>query len=181
MITWMILLFSISETIEQYIKEEGLTDNESLQFLNLISDAKHLEYGTDGYEMDITEIEFTDPTFHIEANYMGVPGLGWGNVAAKYAKEFDLNLKKKAKVTEINQEDDDEYVTVTYVKNGSTKTVKAKNVLVTVSVGVLKAGNIKFVPSLPDDKQDSIDAMGFGVINKVREILVNFSPNFCTK
>jgi len=80
----MILLFSISETIEQYIKEEGLTDNESLQFLNLISDAKHLEYGTDGYEMDITEIEFTDPTFHIEANYMGVPGLGWGNVGEEW-------------------------------------------------------------------------------------------------
>lgn len=52
------------------------------------------------------------------------------------------------------------------MENGVTKLVKAKTLLVTVSLGVLKAGNINFVPSLPDDKQESIDNMGFGLANK---------------
>ena len=41
-------------------------------------------------------------------------------------------------------------------------------VLVTVPLGVLKAGSIKFSPPLPQRKLDSIQRMGFGVLNKVR-------------
>ncbi|KAK9918934.1 hypothetical protein WJX75_008165 [Coccomyxa subellipsoidea] len=40
-------------------------------------------------------------------------------------------------------------------------------VLVTVPLGVLKAGSIKFSPPLPQRKLDSIQRMGFGVLNKV--------------
>ncbi|EIE24819.1 hypothetical protein COCSUDRAFT_36098 [Coccomyxa subellipsoidea C-169] len=40
-------------------------------------------------------------------------------------------------------------------------------VLVTVPLGVLKAGSIKFDPPLPQRKLDSIQRMGFGVLNKV--------------
>lgn len=40
-------------------------------------------------------------------------------------------------------------------------------VLVTVPLGVLKEGSIKFVPPLPQRKLDSIQRMGFGILNKV--------------
>ncbi|BDA49228.1 Lysine-specific histone demethylase 1 homolog 1 [Coccomyxa sp. Obi] len=40
-------------------------------------------------------------------------------------------------------------------------------VLVTVPLGVLKEGRIKFVPPLPQRKLDSIQRMGFGILNKV--------------
>ncbi len=33
-------------------------------------------------------------------------------------------------------------------------------------MSVLKAGNIKFIPSLPEYKQEVIDGMGFGLVNK---------------
>jgi len=39
--------------------------------------------------------------------------------------------------------------------------------LCAVPLGVLKAGSIEFKPSLPDRKQNVIDRLGFGVINKV--------------
>ncbi len=39
--------------------------------------------------------------------------------------------------------------------------------LVTVPLGVLKEGSIKFEPPLPQRKLDSIQRMGFGVLNKV--------------
>jgi len=157
---------SYGEAIEKYIQGKGWKSNDKLQFLNMVEDAKHLEYGTGDRDMDITEIEFTDPTFHVETNYMGVPGVGWGNVAAKYAQQFASNIRTSARVTEINQRLDDDYAVVRYLENGASKTVKARTVLVTVSVGVLKAGNINFVPSLPSWKRASIDAIGFGVINK---------------
>ncbi|KAK8968971.1 hypothetical protein KSP40_PGU012336 [Platanthera guangdongensis] len=39
--------------------------------------------------------------------------------------------------------------------------------LCTVSLGVLKKGIIEFVPSLPPRKQEAIDRLGFGLLNKV--------------
>jgi monoamine oxidase len=40
-------------------------------------------------------------------------------------------------------------------------------VIVTVPLGVLKAGDIKFTPSLPDNKQYAIDRLGIGFYDKV--------------
>jgi monoamine oxidase len=40
-------------------------------------------------------------------------------------------------------------------------------VLVTVPLGVLKAGHIRFEPGLPHDKQSAIARLGFGTLNKV--------------
>eukprot|EP00471_Norrisiella_sphaerica_P012399 CAMPEP_0184501478 /NCGR_PEP_ID=MMETSP0113_2-20130426/47811_1 /TAXON_ID=91329 /ORGANISM="Norrisiella sphaerica, Strain BC52" /LENGTH=502 /DNA_ID=CAMNT_0026890263 /DNA_START=17 /DNA_END=1522 /DNA_ORIENTATION=+ len=54
-------------------------------------------------------------------------------------------------------------------ENGVEKTVQdeADLVLVTVSLGVLKSGMVRFVPSLPPWKQNSIQRLGFGLINKL--------------
>ncbi|XP_016484866.2 lysine-specific histone demethylase 1 homolog 1-like [Nicotiana tabacum] len=40
-------------------------------------------------------------------------------------------------------------------------------VLCTVPLGVLKRGNIEFVPDLPQRKKDAIERLGFGLLNKV--------------
>jgi len=50
-----------------------------------------------------------------------------------------------AKVIEINSEENRDQPTIKYVKNGVTKAVKANAVLVTASLGALKAGIINFV------------------------------------
>ncbi|KAL5557769.1 hypothetical protein UlMin_033980 [Ulmus minor] len=44
---------------------------------------------------------------------------------------------------------------------------RADMVLCTVSLGVLKKGAIEFVPELPRRKQDAIQRLGFGLLNKV--------------
>lgn len=46
-------------------------------------------------------------------------------------------------------------------------TQNADRVIVTVSLGVLKAGQIEFSPELPSEKQDVIAKMGMGLLNKV--------------
>ncbi|XP_057527251.1 lysine-specific histone demethylase 1 homolog 1 [Amaranthus tricolor] len=44
---------------------------------------------------------------------------------------------------------------------------RADMVLCTVPLGVLKRGDIEFVPPLPKKKRDAIDRLGFGLLNKV--------------
>jgi monoamine oxidase len=46
-------------------------------------------------------------------------------------------------------------------------TVSAKQVVLTVSTGVLAADSIRFVPSLPNSKIDAIDMLPNGLLNKV--------------
>lgn len=46
---------------------------------------------------------------------------------------------------------------------------QADAVLVTVPLGVLKRGAIAFDPPLPAAKQDVIQRLGFGVLNKASE------------
>lgn len=43
----------------------------------------------------------------------------------------------------------------------------ADAVVVTVPLGVLKRGALKFQPPLPEDKQKAIKQLGYGVLNKV--------------
>lgn len=47
------------------------------------------------------------------------------------------------------------------------RSYEADFVIVTVPIGVLKAGKIAFSPALPERKQGAIDRMGSGVLNKL--------------
>ena len=58
-------------------------------------------------------------------------------------------------------------VTATSTESGCTNTFKADAVVVTVPLGVLKAGAITFQPPLPEWKQQAINDLGFGLLNKV--------------
>ena len=43
----------------------------------------------------------------------------------------------------------------------------ADQVIVTLPVGVLKKGNVKFIPPLPENKQQAVDVIGFGLLDKL--------------
>ena len=45
--------------------------------------------------------------------------------------------------------------------------VEADRAIVTIPLGVLKAGTIAFEPPLPDEKQAAIERLGFGLLDKV--------------
>ena len=53
------------------------------------------------------------------------------------------------------------------VKTSDGIVFEGNRVIVTVPLGVLKAGTIKFYPALPKRKQDVIDRMGFGNVEKI--------------
>ncbi|CAH0602423.1 unnamed protein product [Chrysodeixis includens] len=77
---------------------------------------------------------------------------------------LDLQLNKE--VTSISWPQDPAEDVVVTCKDGST--YRAKNVIVTVSLGVLKERHEKlFTPPLPEDKKTAIEKMSIGVVGKV--------------
>jgi monoamine oxidase len=52
------------------------------------------------------------------------------------------------------------------VELASGERLRADRVIVTVPLGLLKAGGIRFTPDLPQDKQAAIDRLGVGLLNK---------------
>lgn len=54
-----------------------------------------------------------------------------------------------------------------HVIDQSGNEIDGDRVVITVPLGVLKAGSIKFEPPLPDSKNDAIDSIGFGLLDKV--------------
>jgi len=143
--------------------------------LNLISNFElDIPYAGPKSELSVKETTLLEYDYECKMKYVSVPGGGFGNAAASFAKDFrEEKIKLNAKVTEINYQlvDQEDEVLITYMDNnndegGILKQIVAKSVLVTVSLGVLKAGNIQFVPNLPPEKQDAIDNMGYGHLNK---------------
>jgi len=75
-------------------------------------------------------------------------------------------LQLDSLVTKIDYSSPNNKVTVTYTQNGVVKEVTANKVIVTVSMGVLKANVITFVPALPTEKQNAINTVRFGSCGK---------------
>jgi monoamine oxidase len=84
---------------------------------------------------------------------------GYDQLVTAVAKELDIRLEHCVQ-------------TVEYKKTGvrvqcQDATFEADYAIVTVPLGVLKAGAIAFSPALPDDKQKAIHRLGMGGLNKV--------------
>ncbi|WP_166417312.1 flavin monoamine oxidase family protein [Cochlodiniinecator piscidefendens] len=84
---------------------------------------------------------------------------GYAPILGALTGQYDLQLN--APVTAIRLTDDQVSVT------SSRGTEAYDAVLVTVPLGVLKAGSIEFAPALPTRKQHAIDALGMGTLDKV--------------
>ena len=145
-------------------RNEQVLDERDLQYLNLVTDLGEIDYTGELDELNLGDYKWQDQA-QCAMHYMAVPGVGYGNVAAAFAAPFMSNIRLGAQVTGINDEDPERAV-VSFTQGGEAREVAAKAVLVTASLGVLKAGTISFAPPLPNWKQDAIDHMGFGVMNK---------------
>lgn len=68
-------------------------------------------------------------------------------------------------VTSVQYSSDE--IVIEYQQQGSQHRIKARAVVCTVPLGVLKAERIQFHPKLPDPKQQAIQRLGMGTYNKV--------------
>jgi len=155
---------SWGETFDSYKTKKDLTGKE-IAFIDLLEDVAKIEYTCESDKMSLRHNDLLDQSVPT-TRYMGIPGLGFGNVASRFGQQFSSKINLNSKVIEINHYDGGQHAFVKYTSNGRIVEVAAKTVLVTASLGVLKAGTIKFSPRLPRYKREIIDGMGFGVVNK---------------
>ncbi len=92
-----------------------------------------------------------------EAYFMVKEGLG--ALIARTAHELPLKLNAAARRIDWSGEG--------VAVETDAGTIRAKACVVTVSTGVLRAGAIRFVPELPDWKQDAIGHLPMGLLAKV--------------
>lgn len=84
---------------------------------------------------------------------------GYGNLVARYAAGLDIRLSQAA--TAIDWSGTGVAVTT------ASGTLRARACIVTVPVGVLKAGAIRFVPELPARTRDALAGIGMGALTKI--------------
>lgn len=84
---------------------------------------------------------------------------GYGNLVARHGARLDIRLNQP--VSEIRW--DGPGVSVTTPAG----TLRAQACIVTVPVGVLKAGAIRFTPALPARTRDALDGIGMGALTKI--------------
>jgi len=113
------------------------------------------EYAADPGELSLawfgSEGEFDGPDLIL-------PG-GYGQLAQHLSR--GLSIQQGTEVTRIADAGAGVHVET------STGTVSADRVIVTVPLGVLKAGTIAFDPPLPEPKRRAIERLGFGLLDKV--------------
>lgn len=144
----------------------NLSDKE-VRYLNLLGKMFSIEYNGDIEQMSLKERDIFSGEIP-PSKYMGTRRFGFGNVARRFGEPFLSKIKLNAKVLDIADynEGSKRNTVVTFVSNGRARKVAATTVLMTASLGVLKAGSINFSPSLPSYKKDVIGSMGFGTLNK---------------
>jgi monoamine oxidase len=84
---------------------------------------------------------------------------GYGALVARLAEGVDVKL-----ATEVTQID---WSGAGIVAQTNAGTIRAGFAIVTVPVGVLKSGALRFVPDLPPSTRNALDGLGMGALSKI--------------
>lgn len=146
---------SLDEVFEVFVDANGFdADGRRLWRHTLNSRFEH-EFGGDISDLAISSYEGGSD---LRGGDVVIPG-GYSQVTDVLAEGLDIRLDHA--VERIDYSGDDVEVTT-----GSGQAFAADRVIVTVPLGILKSGLISFEPPLPDSKQESIDALRMGVLNR---------------
>jgi monoamine oxidase len=161
---------SMKQIVDWYMEDYPDLDHVVKQTIKgILCGAIHSEFGA--YFKD-ADSEFLDshlsPEFRID--FVAVPNGGFSRALDYFAKPFLDHIQLNTQVLEIDYSPSNrkDVVKVTALDRSSNSTMVyyARAVVCTVSLGVLKHGDLRFVPSLPPRKVKAIQDMGMGNINK---------------
>ena len=111
-----------------------------------------------------TSIEKVSAVFHDDDKAFDKPDViitnGYDSIIKKLSKNLDIRLNNKVSEIDISNKD---FVRV----QSNDKELKCDSIICSVPLGILKAKNIKFKPSLPKKYIKSIDKLGFGSVTKI--------------
>ncbi|HET6894630.1 MAG TPA: NAD(P)/FAD-dependent oxidoreductase [Candidatus Baltobacteraceae bacterium] len=95
----------------------------------------------------------------------GRPADGYGVLMEHLAKDAGDRLWPHTFVQQIQWSDDG--ADIVALRGGELARVQARHVIVTLPIGVLREDGVRFVPALPPQKRQAIDAIGMGPVLKV--------------
>jgi len=137
----------------------GLDDQQRHRVASLVR--LFVEAESSGRWEDVSMSWFPPNGLDLEGSPMGdVPVGGYRQYVQALADGLDIRTSKE--VTAITVEQDGVRVTL---RDGTS--VSASHAVVTIPLGVLKAGAIAFEPPLPEPRLSAIDRLGFGQFDKV--------------
>lgn len=136
--------------------------------LSFVSDQLHRAFINSVYEQ---EWAADSAALSVQAlddgeEYLGEDAMlrqGFVEILSILAKDLAIELNQAVTSIDYSSLGDNSKVVVT----SRLKKWTADKVLITVPLGVLQAGNIKFTPELPVKKQQAMTHIGMGVLNKV--------------
>jgi monoamine oxidase len=161
---------SFQQILDGYFQEYSDMDIVAKQAVRgLLCGAVHSEYGS--YFID-ADSEFLDE--HLSGknfiDFVAVPNGGFSRALDYFATAFQDHIQLNTQVLEIDYSttSQNDVVKVTALDRITNTPIAyyARAVVCTVSLGVLKYGDLKFVPPLPPRKAKAIQDIGMGNINK---------------
>ncbi|KAF1942567.1 hypothetical protein EJ02DRAFT_433817 [Clathrospora elynae] len=113
-----------------------------------------------GWDQDIGN-EFEGEHSEVIGGYQQVPRGLW-----QCPSKLDVRFNTPIKAVHYNTEEQ-QIGKAVRVECSNGEVYEADQIVITTPLGVLKSGSITFQPPLPDWKQDAIERMGFGLLNKI--------------
>lgn len=146
---------SLREVFEEFAAANGLDDNARRLWLHALSSMFEHEFGADLSDLSIMSYDGPSTLRGGDAVFAG----GYSQIVVVLAEGRDIRLDHP--VAQI-----DYAGPAVAVATESGDTFTADRVIVTVPLGVLKAGSISFTPALPPHLQHAIDALDMGILNR---------------
>lgn len=146
---------SLREAIEGQISPDQLSSVQKSQLEFWLAGNVEQEYGGSAASVSARGL---DEGQEFEGNDALLPD-GYDAIIKGLAQGLDIRLDQT--VTEVRW---DENGVEVVLQTG--QTFSADDVVITVPLGVLKSGAIRFSPELPTDKREAIDRLGTGLLNK---------------
>ncbi|TDR31673.1 flavin monoamine oxidase family protein [Hydromonas duriensis] len=150
---------SLQEAVNAELASKRIS-REALAQLNFYISGKYeQEYAGDANEMSAWTIDDNKALGDDDVLFPQ----GYNQISDHLAKGLDIAREHVVTAVEYS----DKGVKVTTEHNGQTITHQADAVLITLPLGVLKKQKIDFMPALPEDKQEAIESLGMGLLNKL--------------
>jgi len=146
---------SIQDALNSFVSREGLSMEEQEALSVPVYSSIELKYNAPASELSLF-------WWDIGESYGGDEVIfpqGYAQITNGLADGLDIKLEHV--VTKIEYDGNG----VNVVTNQGS--FEGKYVICTVPLGVLKQGDIEFVPSLPQSKQNAIDKLGMGLMDKI--------------
>ncbi|MCU0497211.1 MAG: FAD-dependent oxidoreductase [Anaerolineae bacterium] len=125
------------------------------------------DYGADLKDLGV--LGFIEQSYEgDDSEYDGQLADGYTPLLEAMSENLEIRLNKIVNYVEWDDEG-----AIVYTEDDDQ--IEADYVIVTLPLGVLQAGDVEFDPPLPDDKQEAIDALGAGHVDK---IILKFSEPF---